>query len=202
MSQTQMQTPAPACAQLVDDVAFEIFTVDALFEPAELRAWDAYVASAPTDARTFAVDASFKNGKVVDPVVARTLYRRLAPHLPASYVDRAGVRWEFVGPPRHVMYAEVAPGQRFALHTDTGCWFDRDAGEESKFTLLLYLNDGFEGGHTRFYTHDFAPTVTVAPLAGRMLAFDIDLFHEGTPVTLGTKRWIGTEIVCRKAQPA
>jgi hypothetical protein len=36
------------------------------------------------------------------------------------------------------------PGQHFAPHMD-GC-YQRANGEESQFTFLVYLNDGFVGG--------------------------------------------------------
>lgn len=180
------------------DLPFEIFTVDGLFSREELDAWERWVAAAPVENRRF-TNSGFKNGKVVLRHVAELMFARLAPHLPRTYTDRGGRTWEFVGAPDHVMYSEVMPGQRFALHTDTGCWFAPP--EESKFTVLVYLPTPFRDGATQFYTQDFQPTVAVAPSEaspGRLLAFDIDLFHEGAPVTDGTKRWIGTELVCRR----
>jgi len=38
------------------------------------------------------------------------------------------------------------PGEFFAVHKDA--MYMRDNGERSYFTVLFYLNEGFEGGHT------------------------------------------------------
>ena len=96
------------------------------------------------------------------------------------------------------MYAVIEPGQSFPIHTDTGAEYSKEG--ESKFTVLVYLSHEFEGGTTQFYTRIFEKTVEITPRAGKILVFDIDLFHAGMPVTNGTKYWIGTEIVCKRLQ--
>ena len=40
------------------------------------------------------------------------------------------------------------PGQRFSWHADAP--FARENGELSLLTFMIYLNDGYEGGATRF----------------------------------------------------
>jgi hypothetical protein len=45
--------------------------------------------------------------------------------------------------------------------------------EQRTHTAILYLNDGFDGGLTRFKETDFGPYREVEPVAGRMVAFDV-----------------------------
>lgn len=175
------------------EIPFEIFTIDNIFTNGEIAAWDEYVSQASVHNRRF-TSTNFKNGKVVEPEISHMLYNRIAQFLPTTYKDRMDIVWEYCGSPKHIMYAEVVPGQSFPLHTDTGCYFDPP--KESKYTLLLFLNNKFTGGYTNFYTRDFKPTVQIEPKMGRILCFDIELFHEGAPVISGVKRWIGTEIIC------
>jgi hypothetical protein len=56
----------------------------------------------------------------------------------------------------------------------------------AEFSYILYLNDDFEGGKTRFL-HD---KLTVTPKKGNLLCFPVDHYHihKGTQVTSGTKK--------------
>jgi hypothetical protein len=179
------------------EVDWEVFTLDGLFVPTELLELRAYVERALKEGHPF-TPSPFANGKRADPALAADIYRRMRPFLPAVFTDRAGATWRFVGAPDHVMYAEMRPGQQFGLHTDTGCEHDVARNRFSKHTVLVYLNDDFEGGCTAFYDDAFAPLARVRPKEGRVLAFDIDRFHAGEPVLAGTKRWIGTELVAER----
>ncbi|GAA5824854.1 hypothetical protein JCM5353_006925 [Sporobolomyces roseus] len=121
--------------------------------------------------------------------------------------------------PRFRVYRYV-PGAIYRPHID-GAWprsgidpttgeylYDsspKDAPEWSRLTLLIYLNDGFEGGCTTFFvpspvvgTMDAFP---VKPIAGCALAFPHgssigSLLHEGSPVGMGGAKYvIRTEIL-------
>jgi hypothetical protein len=76
--------------------------------------------------------------------------------------------------------------------------YDKINNLYSKYTLLIYLNDDYEGGTTTFYTDTFIERFKVQPKKGRILCFDIDLFRSGDRVSNGNKMWIGTELVCKK----
>jgi hypothetical protein len=89
----------------------------------------------------------------------------------------------------------MVPGNLFGIHTDTGSVYDEIENKFSKMTTLVYLTDDFEGGTTNFFTDAFVPTCTIKPRRGRVLLFDIDRFHEASPVISGVKRWIGVELV-------
>jgi hypothetical protein len=183
---------------------FEAFTVDGLFDAGELAVFRSSVDSALSEPGGCAPFTSqeFLNGKRVAPELSSAFYDRLRPLLPSTYVDAEGASWTFAGAVHKVMFARVEPGQSFGIHTDTGCEYDTGRNRYSKFTVLTYLNDDFEGGGTTFYdSGDFAETFRVPPVAGRTLAFDLGLFHAGEQVESGgPKAWLGTELVCSRVK--
>ena len=173
---------------------FEIFTIPHLFDD-KVAEWKEYVASADVRNRTFTC-AEFKNGKMIRPDISGLMWDRMKPYLPETYTDATGQRWKFTGTTKYIMYAMIEPNQSFPIHTDTGADYSNEA--ESKFTVLVYLNDDFVGGRTQFYDDVFCKTRCVVPQPGVVVAFDINLFHAGMMVTQGTKYWIGTELVCSR----
>ena len=124
------------------------------------------------------------------------MFERIQPHLPSVYRDREGVSWTYESAPKFIMYSKINPGQQFPIHTDTGCEYGKLT---SRYTVLTYLNDDFEGGHTQFYNSEFKKTVSIVPKRGKTLCFDINLFHAGDEVFKTAKYWIGTELVCRRS---
>jgi predicted 2-oxoglutarate/Fe(II)-dependent dioxygenase YbiX len=101
--------------------------------------------------------------------------------------------WKVVGLNARFRFYRYGPGQRFAPHTD-GC-FRRDNGDESQFTFLVYLNDGFEGGATAF--HESRASLLVTPERGKALVFDHRQLHEGLPVVRGRKYVLRTDVMYR-----
>jgi prolyl 4-hydroxylase len=101
--------------------------------------------------------------------------------------------WKVVGLNERFRFYRYDPGQRFAPHTD-GC-FERDTGEQSHFTFLVYLNDGFEGGATAFY--ESRDSLLVWPQAGKALVFYHRQVHEGMPVARGRKYVLRTDVMYR-----
>ena len=85
------------------------------------------------------------------------------------------------------------PGSNFNLHLDTGCHFEYN--KKSYQTLLIYLNDEYEGGSTTFYNQDFQKVHEVIPKKGRGILFKIDLWHQAEKLLKDEKTWIGTEII-------
>lgn len=77
---------------------------------------------------------------------------------------------------------------------------------QSHFTFLIYLNEDFEGGCTKFFmpgTHDGNSALfgfPVRPQMGSVLVFphgncEMALLHEGSPVTKGCKYVVRTEVL-------
>ena len=101
--------------------------------------------------------------------------------------------WKVVGLNERFRFYRYDPGQRFAPHTD-GC-FRRTNGEESQFTFLVYLNDGFEGGATAF--RESRASLLVTPERGKALVFYHRQLHEGLPVVRGRKYVLRTDVMYR-----
>lgn len=74
----------------------------------------------------------------------------------------------------------------------------------SRFTFLIYLNEGFEGGATTFYLPTAGMSAGldargVRPVRGGVLCFPqgntATLVHEGSAVTRGVKHVIRTDVL-------
>lgn len=76
---------------------------------------------------------------------------------------------------------------RIYHNNDTYYWHgDQSPQNHPEFSYILYLNDDFEGGKTRFLND----RLTVNPKKGTVLCFPVDHYHihKGTRVTAGTKK--------------
>ena len=65
----------------------------------------------------------------------------------------------------------------------------------NQLTFMVYLNEGFAGGATRFLDHG----VEVEPRTGRALLFQHALLHEGVTVGEGVKYVLRTDVMYREA---
>jgi prolyl 4-hydroxylase len=140
-----------------------------------------------TTAAGFVMRPDIRNNTRVmfdDAELAATLYARIAGAVPARLCDRrpVGVNERF----RCYRYEH---GQRFAPHFDGA--YQRNASERSELTFMVYLNDGFTGGHTTFWDHD----VTVQPRAGTALLFQHRTLHEGCVIEAGVKYVLRSDVM-------
>lgn len=94
-----------------------------------------------------------------------------------------------------IMTGKYVKGNSFSLHTDTGLYFNKLTNEKTQWTLLVYLNDDFEGGETVFYDDNWNETKTIIPKKGTAILFDIQLWHKANTILNGEKYWIGCEII-------
>ena len=164
-----------------------IYTIPNFLTEDEIAAYKTLVLNPPDDATDFTNSGKFQNKKWVDPAIADAFYERLKQYIePSPLALRAN---------NLVMTGHYEAGEQFGLHTDTGLFYSRSASERSCWTLLIYLNDDYEGGHTLFYDDDWKPTESIKPEKGKALLFDIDLWHRGDIITIGEKYWIGCEII-------
>ena len=84
------------------------------------------------------------------------------------------------------------PGQQFRDHLDGR--FARSESEVSLLTFMIYLNDEFAGGSTRF--SDLG--IDVVPQHGTALFFQHALRHAGVTVDLGRKYVLRTDAMYRR----
>ena len=135
------------------------------------------------------------NDRVIldDPELAAKLWVRAASHVPAALADVLSRRCEAIGLNERFRLYRYDTGQRFAPHADGR--FKREGGEESRLTWMIYLNDDFTGGETRFYLYE--DVLSVRPERGMALVFVHEHVHEGAPVAAGRKYVLRTDVMYR-----
>lgn len=122
---------------------------------------------------------------IQDEGLAGRLWRRIAALLPTELNG-----WELGGVCDSFRLIRYDPGHYYGAHVDMSNGLGRDGAHERRtfVTLMVYLNDGFDGGDLVFHT---APTeYRVRPETGLGFLFwqdDQALLHEGAPVTEGEK---------------
>jgi predicted 2-oxoglutarate/Fe(II)-dependent dioxygenase YbiX len=90
------------------------------------------------------------------------------------------------------------PGQQFRRHKDGAV--TNSLGQTSKLSYMIYLNDQCEGGDTAFREYGAIDGISnktefiITPMIGMALLFRHELRHEGTPVTVGVKYVLRSDI--------
>jgi hypothetical protein len=176
-------------------VADGIFTVSDLFTADEC---DRYIALAEqlgfgdapvtTPGGPVRITSIRNNDRVMldDPRHAAVLWERIAPYV--SKMHYAGSRPTGVN--ERLRFYRYDPGQAFRWHRD-GSYQD-PAGRRSFVTYMVYLNDDFEGGQTKFREPH---PLEVKPVKGMALLFSHPLSHEGAAVKTGRKYVLRTDVM-------
>jgi predicted 2-oxoglutarate/Fe(II)-dependent dioxygenase YbiX len=119
-----------------------------------------------------------------DPEQARDLWARIGDNIP----QRLGV-WTACGVNERFRFYRYEVGQQFDWHYDGA--FERDNGERSQLTFMIYLNDGFAGGQTTI------ENISIVPQQGMALFFVHEILHKGQPVLDGRKYVLRTDVMYR-----
>lgn len=124
-----------------------------------------------------------------DDKLAIELWTRISPFVPSPLWNRPAV-----GLNERLRFYRYDQGQTFRPHYDGS--FTRTTGEKSLVTFMVYLNDDFSGGETRF---DLAVRdggeISVEPRTGMAILFRHHLLHEGAPVVFGRKYVLRTDVM-------
>ncbi|MBD2207623.1 2OG-Fe(II) oxygenase [Calothrix sp. FACHB-1219] len=182
----------------------EIFTLDNILSPEECAEYITltenigYTDAPITTIRGFEIRPDIRNNQrvILDvPERAFDLWQRVSNYIPSTMG-----RWQAVGLNERFRFYRYDPGQRFALHHDGS--YQRPNGEESLLTFMIYLNEGFDGGETRFHLspryYEHLPTMAVVPVTGMALCFVHELVHEGAPVIQGRKYVLRSDVMYRQ----
>ncbi len=121
-----------------------------------------------------------------DPELANHFTKKLK-----SYIDDSDKEWSFCGLNERFKIYRYHVGQNFAMHTDAQ--YSRNDNERSFQTIIIYLNENYEGGETEFFGMD-----TIMPKTGLAVVFYHHLMHEGLPVVKGTKYALRTDVMYKK----
>lgn len=143
------------------------------------------------------VDEKIRNNDTAilrDDALVSLLYQRVLPHVPKtmSREDPTQQRRREVSvcglfaPMRVYRYH---PGQRFGLHQDQS--YTREDGAQSFLTLIVYLNQNYQGGETDFPEQK----ERILPKTGTALFFQHMLLHAGLPVLSGVKYVLRTDVM-------
>ena len=130
------------------------------------------------------------------------IFHRLLPFLQERKTDSAGAEWQLVGLNERLRFLKYNPGQFFLQHPDGH--FSRNRNERSFVTLLLYLNEGYRGGHTTIWNRLGGQSsrpedgIVVPPRTGMALVHDHRLLHESPELREGVKHVIRTDIMYRR----
>jgi predicted 2-oxoglutarate/Fe(II)-dependent dioxygenase YbiX len=179
--------------------ADQIFTIANFLSPDECAQHIARSEAAGFDDAPITTAAGFVMRKDVrdnlrvmfdDLALAADLYARLQPFMPAKRLV-----WRVHGLNERFRFYRYDVGQKFDIHYDGS--FRRSDVEESLFTFMVYLNDGFEGGETKFYLQDGRLRVSVKPETGKALVFWHSQLHEGAPVRQGRKYVLRSDVMYR-----
>ena len=186
-----MNTIKPG-AFTIDNI-FSLAECNAMIEQAEQTGFAPATVSIAGGAQAMPGVRNNDRIKLTDPKLAATLWQRLEPLIPAQLEG-----WQALRLNEQFAVYRYDSGQRFKRHQDGVV--TTQAGEESRFTVLIYLNNDCDGGETIFSDVDrtgsqirFIET-SVKPQPGMVLVFQHELWHEGASVTRGRKYVLRTDV--------
>ena len=142
---------SPEVRTLVEDGEGDaMISADPVLTPEECAAWIAW-----GEATGFVLEKHAQTSQIAhrdnwrlaveSEVVARAIFARLAPCVPAEVAGRSACSCN-----ANIRLYRYGPGQRFGPHIDQDN--SLASGAMTEFTVLLYLNDeGLEGGETLFH---------------------------------------------------
>ena len=173
-----------------------IFEIPNVLSAAECRNWIARIQSLGTEAATInsargaEVDSQIRNNRrliIDDDEWAGILFERVRESVPPEIHEMS-----LAGVNERLRCYEYEVGHRFAPHSDGV--FVRTEKERSCYTYMIYLNEEFEGGETRFFVE---PEVVIKPKTGSSLFFQHPIIHEGSQVLAGVKYVLRTDLIYR-----
>jgi prolyl 4-hydroxylase len=170
----------------------EIYTIDHFLDNEECDALIAKSEGIGFEEAKVNIDGGQKMMKMIrdnqrvmytDPVYAFQLWKKLKPYIRPIIGNSFAI-----GLNEMLRFYKYSPGQRFKMHRDGS--YIRNETEFSYYTFMIYLNDDYEGGQTKFESGEF-----VNPKKGTALIFEHSLKHEGARLTSGCKYVLRSDIM-------
>ncbi|HEX2627864.1 MAG TPA: 2OG-Fe(II) oxygenase, partial [Chitinophagaceae bacterium] len=161
------------------EIAKHIHVINDFLSPEECNKFIARSEELGYDASTVATDKGQRrieevrnNYRVLftDENLATELWRNLERKIPGKIGNSVAI-----GLNELFRFYRYEPGQLFKKHIDES--FIRNESEASYFTFMIYLNDSYKGGETKF------DETIVTGKKGMALIFLHSLPHEGAEVT-------------------
>lgn len=95
--------------------------------------------------------------------------------------------YEPIGLNTRLRFYKYYPGERFSPHHDLA--YEASKTIRTFLTVIIYLNDEYEGGQTKFESQ------VVEPRTGMALIFPHELRHEGISVIADIKYVLRTDVM-------
>ncbi|UTN05028.1 2OG-Fe(II) oxygenase [Flavobacterium bizetiae] len=118
-----------------------------------------------------------------DDDYASFFWQKLQPHVKSEVGNSFAI-----GLNEMFRFYKYNPGQRFKMHRDGS--YKRSESEYSYYTFLIYLNDSYEGGETKFASGEI-----IMPKTGTALIFEHSQRHEGAALISGIKYVLRSDII-------
>jgi hypothetical protein len=126
-----------------------------------------------------------------DPSIASELFARIRAHLPPRMGSLV-----LVGLNERLRFYRYRAGQRFEPHMDH--WYRPSPSQITLHTVLVYFNDDFDGGETRFSEQ---LEQVLVPRRGMAAIFQHKLRHEGCLVRSGVKYAMRSDVIYEADEP-
>ena len=194
-----------------------LFLVDHLLHQEECKEILKKEESLGFESITSEYPVEYRNSKRIlynDKELAAKLWKRLKKYMiDCNFMKPYGLDsegyWIPISVNECMRLSKYEPGNYFKPHTDGQ--FVRNDDERSIYTLIIYLNDGFVGGETKFMRRvdplaenemKFKNLCEISPKMGSASVFNHDLYHQGCLVTEGVKYILRTEIMFKRIDSA
>jgi len=121
---------------------------------------------------------------IKDFEIAEILWNRVKPILPSVFADLKAF-----GLNEMIRFYRYDKSQRFKGHIDGR--YQSTTEIESRMSFLVYLNDDYQGGETKFRTRN----IKIKAKKGSALCFVHEQWHEGSPVLQGRKYVLRSDVM-------
>lgn len=169
-----------------------------------IPAWEKWTSSNDSNhvygVQKFFHENNFNHSTGDEMIDMKTLYiynsLKMAPEMCAQYFARvSGIdKSEIDVDTSMISLRRYDTGQSMGPHYD-----GQDGDEFLKYTMVIYLNDDYEGGEVNFPNHD----LTIKPKAGSLVLFPSQkpYIHESKPIISGNKYMYTAHWVDRSKMP-
>lgn len=123
--------------------------------------------------------------------IAQWLWQRAEEFVPSEYESRHAC-----GINELIRFYRYEAEQQFNWHQDFP--YERESGEMSFLTLLIYLNDDYKGGETLFddsCSEEPFDDLAIVPESGMALFFEHQTHHKGELISEGVKYVMRTDVM-------
>eukprot|EP00455_Lapot_gusevi_P001575 TRINITY_DN10613_c0_g1_i1.p1 TRINITY_DN10613_c0_g1~~TRINITY_DN10613_c0_g1_i1.p1 ORF type:complete len:234 (-),score=6.94 TRINITY_DN10613_c0_g1_i1:53-754(-) len=126
-----------------------------------------------------------------DHIWADLIFNKVREFLPPTFQDM-----KLVGINERLRFLRYDPGEQFKPHFDGVYTRDDSSAERSAITILINLNEEFQGGETVFLgASNVLDHYVCQPKTGRVILMEHRILHEGRAPTSGRKYILRSDVM-------